>query len=702
MTDLSSLFADEVVTNAYTRFVSVPGLDGQIALVTLDNGFDHTKPNSFGPAGLTAFGAALDEAFAANPAAVAVTGKPFIFAAGADLKGVPAVTEHAQGVELGKLGHDVFRKLRESSIPTFAFVNGLALGGGLEVGLHAHYRTVADNVPALGLPETMLGLVPGWGGTQLLPNIIGPEHAVTLILENPLNNGRTIRATQAKKLGYADEVFGSADFLEQSLAWAAKVINGEIAPVRPEIDRGSGWDAAVARAKALVDGKTRGFAPAALRAIELLELARGTDISDSASLDKGFAAEDEALADLLLTDELRAGLYSFDLVNKRAKRPAGAPDKSLARKITGVGIVGAGLMAGQLALLFVRQLKVPVILTDIDQERIDKGVGYVHTEIDKLQRKGRLSPDASNRLKALVTGSLDKAAFAKTDFVIEAVFENMDVKKNVFAELEQHVSPETILATNTSSLSITEMAADLQHPERVVGFHFFNPVAVLPLLEVIKGVKTDDATLATAFATAKSLKKSAVLCGDKPGFVFNRLVTRTLGEVMTSVDEGTPFDVADNAVGALGMPMSPFTLLALVGPAIALHTGETLQAAYPDRFVSSPGLEALVAAKKPGVWSYEGGTQVVDPEVAALWPQGDNPSTADEVLDRTRRAFAEEIRIMLDEGVVAAPEDIDLCLILGGGFAFWNGGITPYLDRTGASDAVNGQRFLAPGVASVS
>ncbi|MCK0092222.1 3-hydroxyacyl-CoA dehydrogenase [Rhodococcus sp. HNM0563] len=702
MTDLSSLFADEVVTNAYVRLVSVPGLDGRIALVTLDNGFDHTKPNSFGPAGLAAFGAALDEAFAANPVAVAVTGKPFIFAAGADLKGVPAVTERAQGVELGKLGHDVFRKLRESSIPTFAFVNGLALGGGLEVGLHAHYRTVADNVPALGLPETMLGLVPGWGGTQLLPNIVGPDHAVTLILENPLNNGRTIRAAQAKKLGYADEVFGSADFLEQSLAWAAKVLNGEITPVRPEIDRGAGWDAAIARAKALVEGKTRGHAPAPARAIELLELARSTDIADSASLDKGFAAEDEALADLLLTDELRAGLYSFDLVNKRAKRPAGAPDRSLARKITGVGIVGAGLMASQLALLFVRQLKVPVILTDIDQERIDKGVGYVHTEIDKLQGKGRLSPDAANRLKALVSGSPDKAAFAKTDFIIEAVFENMDVKKNVFAELEQHISAETILATNTSSLSITEMAADLQHPERVVGFHFFNPVAVLPLLEVIKGDRTDDATLATAFATAKSLKKSAVLCGDKPGFVFNRLVTRTLGEVMTAVDEGTPFDVADNAVGALGMPMSPFTLLALVGPAIALHTGETLQAAYPDRFVSSPGLEALVAAKKPGVWSYEGGTQVVDPDVAALWPQGDNPSTADQVLDRTRRAFAEEIRIMLDEGVVAAPEDIDLCLILGGGFAFWNGGITPYLDRTGASEAVNGKRFLAPGVASVS
>ncbi|MFD4295495.1 3-hydroxyacyl-CoA dehydrogenase NAD-binding domain-containing protein [Rhodococcus sp. NPDC058505] len=701
MSDIASAFADEVVTNAYTKLIAVPGIEGPVALITLDNGFDHSKPNSFGPRGLLAFDAALDEAFAAHPAAIAVTGKPFIFAAGADLKGVPSISSREQGLELGRLGHKVFRRLRESSVPTFGFVNGLALGGGLEVGLHCHYRTYADNLPALGLPEAMLGLVPGWGGTQLLPNIVGPAHAVTIAVENPLNNGRTFTAAQAATFGLADAVFGGADFLEQSLAWAAKVLAGEIVPARPEIDRGAGWDEAIARATAIVAGKTKNNAPGAVRTVALLDAARRVDLTDPATLDAGFAAEDEALADLLMTDELRAGLYAFNLVNSRAKRPAGAPDKSLARKVSGVGIVGAGLMASQLAMLFVKQLKVPVILTDIDQERIDKGVGYVHAEIDKLAGKGRLSPDAANRLKALVTGSLDKAAFAKTDFVIEAVFENMDVKKKVFAELEEHIAPETILATNTSSLSITEMAADLTHPERVVGFHFFNPVAVLPLLEIIRGERTDDATLATAFATAKSLRKSAVLCGDKPGFVFNRLVTRTLGEVMAAVDEGTPFDIADNAIAELGMPMSPFTLLALVGPAVALHTGETLQAAYPERFPSSPGLEALVEARKPGVWTWTDQGQVVDPEVAALWPQGDTPSTAEQVLDRTRRAFAEEIAIMLDEGVVAAAEDIDLCLILGGGFGFWNGGITPYLDRTGTSEAVNGSRFLAEGVASV-
>ncbi|RVW03989.1 3-hydroxyacyl-CoA dehydrogenase NAD-binding domain-containing protein [Rhodococcus xishaensis] len=701
MTDIANAFADEVVTNAYTKLVSVPGIDGPVALITLDNGFDHTKPSSFGPRGLLALDKALDEAFDAKPSAIAVTGKPFIFAAGADLKGVPSITAREQGLELGRLGHRVFRRLRESTVPTFAFVNGVALGGGLEVGLHCHYRTFADNVGALGLPEAMLGLVPGWGGTQLLPNLIGPSNAVTMAVENPLNNGKVINSKKALEFGIADVVLGSADFIEQSLAWTAKVLAGEVTPARPEIDRGQAWDDAIARAKAIVEGKTKNNAPGAVRTVELLELARTTDISDAKSLDAGFAAEDEALADLLMTDALRAGLYAFDLVNRRAKRPAGAPDKSLARKISGVGIVGAGLMASQLAMLFVKQLKVPVILTDIDQERIDKGVGYVHDEIDKLLAKGRLSPDGANRLKALVTGSLDKAAFAKTDFVIEAVFENMDVKKKVFAELEEHISPETVLATNTSSLSITEMAADLEHPERVVGFHFFNPVAVLPLLEVIKGEQTDDETLATAFATAKALKKSAVLCADLPGFVFNRLLTRALGEVMNAVDEGTPFDVADNAITELGMPMTPLALLALVGPAVALHTGETLHAAYPERFKPSPGLQAIVEARKTGVWTWTDQGQVIDPEVAALWQQGDKPSTAEEVLERTRRAFAEEIRIMLDEGVVAAPEDIDLCLILGGGFGFWNGGITPYLDRTGTSAAVNGTPFLAEGVASV-
>jgi 3-hydroxyacyl-CoA dehydrogenase len=245
------------------------------------------------------------------------------------------------------------------------------------------------------------------------------------------------------------------------------------------------------------------------------------------------------------------------------------------------------------------------------------------------------------------------------------------------------------------------MASTLQHPERVVGFHFFTPVAVLPLLEIIRAEKTDDATLATAFATGKALKKSCVLAKDEPAFVFNRLITRALGEVTAAVDEGTDYTTADKAVEPLGMPMSPMLLLQLVGPAIALHTAETLHQAFPDRYGVSEGLKALVEAGKTGVYSFGPDGMTVDPEVDKLWERGNNALTAEQVLERAASAIAEEIRLMLDEGVVAEAQDIDLCLLLGGGWAFWNGGITPYLDRTGISEKVNGKRFHAPGVASV-
>ena len=702
-------FPDEVVTRATTRLVTVPGLARPVAVITIDNGLDHTRPSTFGPQGLISLNTALDEAFAADPAAVAVTGKPFIFAVGADLSGVEQIASAELALAIAQTGHDVFRRLTESSIPTFAFVNGAVMGGGLELALSCHYRTLITNAAAISFPECFLGLFPGWGGTQLLPNLIGPDAAVKVIIENALNQNRMLKPAEAVALGIVDVLLDSADYLEQSLLWLAGVVNGEISVPRKEIDRGAGWDAAMAKARAIADGKTHGASIGVEKALELLELARDTVISGPLpgthphlDLDAGYAAETAALAEVLMTDALRAGLYSFNLVNKRARKPAGAPDKSLARPVTKVGVIGAGLMASQLALLFVRRLKVPVVLTDIDQARIDKGVGYVHGEIDKLLAKSRISGDEANRLRALVSGSLDKAAFADADFVIEAVFEELSVKQAVFAEIEEYVTAEAILATNTSSLSITDMAAKLKHPERVVGFHFFNPVAVLPLLEIVRGGQTDDASLATAFAVAKQLKKSAVLVKDAPAFVVNRLLTRFLGEVVSAVDEGTPFEVADRALEPLGLPMSPLVLLQLVGPAVALHVAETMHAAFPDRFGVSENLRRFVEAGKTAVWVWDDkGNQTVDPEVAALWQPGDKPLTEEQLRERALAALAQEIRLMLDEGVVAEAQDIDLCLILGAGWPFWLGGITPYLDRAGVSEKVTGKPFLAPGVASV-
>jgi 3-hydroxyacyl-CoA dehydrogenase len=342
---------------------------------------------------------------------------------------------------------------------------------------------------------------------------------------------------------------------------------------------------------------------------------------------------------------------------------------------------------------------VPVVLTDIDQQRVDKGVAYVHEQLDLQALKGRLGPDKLNRLKALVSGSLTKDAFADADFVIEAVFEELSVKQQVFAEVEAVVRPDCVLATNTSSLSVTDMAAKLEHPERVVGFHFFNPVAVLPLLEIVRAERTDEESLATAFAVAKALKKSSVLVKDAPAFVVNRLLTRFLGVVNEVLDEGTPVEVADGALAPLGLPMSPLVLMELVGPAVALHVSETLHAAFPDRFSVSANVGRLVGAGKKAF--YLPGTTELDPEVAALLVLGDKPSTSEEVRDRALAAIAEEIDLMLQDGVVAEAQDIDLCMILGAGWPFHLGGIIPYLDRTGVAEKVAGHRFLPAGLASL-
>jgi 3-hydroxyacyl-CoA dehydrogenase/enoyl-CoA hydratase/carnithine racemase len=698
---LTDTFPDEVVTRALARDIALPGRTGTFVLITLDNGFDHTKPNTFGPATLAGLSEVLStvraRAEAGEIVGVGVTGKPFIFAVGADLTGVPKVTSREQALAIGQLGHSVFEQLRTLPVPTFAFINGAAMGGGVEIALSAAYRSISAGVPAVALPECFLGLVPGWGGCFMLPNLIGVEKALKVIIENPLNTNRMLKGLQAFELGIADALFEPVTFLEDSLFWASQVITGQIVVDRPEVDRDeAAWKGAVAAAKGLVRAKTGGASPAPLRALELVSAAR------TAAREAAYAAEDNTLADLLMSDELRSSLYAFDLVQKRAKRPAGAPDRSLARPVTKVGIVGAGLMASQLAMLFAQQLEVPIVITDLDQDRVDKGVGYVHAEIDKLLGRGRIGPDRANRLKALVSGSTTKDDFADADFVIEAVFEDITVKKQVFAEVEAVVAPDCVLATNTSSLSITEMAADLKNPERVVGFHFFNPVAVMRLLEIIRGDKTDDTTLATAFDTGKKLKKTTILVKDSPSFIANRVLGRFMGEVARIVDEGTPLEVADRAFAGVA-PMPPFVLLGLVGPAIALHNNESLHRAFPERFYVSEGLRRLVAAGKPGFYLYPEGKPVLDPDVASLMDVPTDPVVLDsaQVRERVLSALAQEMRLMLDEGVVAAPMDIDLALITGTGFALWNGGLTPLLDRTGISEKVNGTRFLPVGVASV-
>ena len=689
---------EEVVTHALIRDIDLTpfGHKGSLALITLDNALDHTRPNTLGPQSLASIDAAITDAVSRKPAAIAVIGKPFIFAAGADLSGLAFLNKREQALAIGKLGHDVFRRFDEIGIPTFAFINGLALGGGLEIGLHCKYRTLASTA-FTALPEVFLGLVPGWGGATILPKLIGPERAVQVIIGNSLNNNTMMKAKDALALGVADAVYEPADFLERSVAFAAGVLSGSVKVERKDYSSDPAWDSALATGRAAALKKYGGAELASpTKALELMAAAK------SNTRGAGFDAEDVALADLTMSDPLRASLYAFNVIQKKRKKVEGAPKPALGRKVARVGVVGAGLMASQLALLLLRNLKCPVVMTDIDQERADKGVAWVKNELAKLVEKKRMSAESAGRLALLISGSSDQQVFAGCDFVIEAIFEELSLKQELFKKLEKIVGPECVLATNTSSLSVEAMSQRLVHPERVVGFHFFNPVAIMPLLEVARTSKTDDATTATAVNIGKELKKTMIICKDAPGFVVNRLLTRFMGEITDAVDEGTDPQVADNAMRSIGFPMSPFELLGLVGPGVALHVSETLNANLGPRYRISPTMQAMV---KEGVKTFyikgEDGKFTANPAALALVHKGTTPSSAEEVRLRALKALAEEARMMLDEGVVSTPAEIDLCMLMGAGWPMHLGGILPFLDREGISESVCGQRFHAPGIASL-
>jgi 3-hydroxyacyl-CoA dehydrogenase/enoyl-CoA hydratase/carnithine racemase len=688
---------DEVVTHSYVRDVTLAS-GKTLALLTLDNGRDHTRPSTLGPITMVELSDALDaqkaRAAKGEIAALAITGKPFILAAGADHSKVGDKPSKAIAKQMAQLGHQTLGKLTELGVPSFVFINGLALGGGLEIGLNANYRTIDRNAAAIGLPEVFLGIIPGWGGAYLLPNLIGIENALKVIIENPLKNNRMLGATDAFELGIADAIFDSANFLEDSLTWADGVLSGAIKVKRAnepgKIERAVKWDAAVGIARKMLENRIGTVAKSPYAALDLLKGAKSSDKKTA------FAAEDETLSELISGDQFRASIYAFTLVQKRAKRPAGAPDKALAKPVTKVGVIGAGLMASQFALLFVRRLRVPVVITDLDQAHVDKGLGYIRGEIDALLQKGRISPDEANRLTALVSGTTNKADFADCDWVIEAVFEELGVKQDVFADVEQYISETAVLATNTSSLSVEQIGAKLTHPERVVGFHFFNPVAVMPLVEVVKTSKTDDETLSTAMVTAATLRKNAVITADTPGFVVNRILAKLLGEAMHAVDTGTPFDVVDASIAPFGLPMTPFELLELVGLKVGAHVLDTHHAAFPDRFFESKNLHALAEHGRIFDRDSKGKIKGYDKKAVEIVSGGTTPMTGEQLLRRIEDGLADEVHRMLETPVVAAPEDIDLCLILGAGYPFQMGGVTPYLDRVGASERVFGDTFHHP------
>ena len=635
-----------------------------MALVTIDNGEDHTKPTFFGRAAMESLERLLPRLEEGDWAALVLTGKPFVFAAGADITEFPDATREL-AIAGSRAGHELFGRIRELPFPTVAAVNGACLGGGVEIALHCDARTISTAVRHFACPECFLGIVPAWGGTQLVPRLVGVETAVKFVVANPMRQNRVLTGPEAHELGFADRLFEPAEFLDESIAFALELVRTRDTP--RDTARDSPLAAEVIRkARGRLDDQLHGAAPAPYMALELIEGA-----CSGWSLEEGYRAEEEAVGELLPGRQARASLYAFDLVDRRAKRPPGRPDAE-PRAVNKVGIVGAGLMAAQLAALFLRRLEVPVAMRDISDEALANARESIESELQEQVAKGRYDEGKARFLASLVSTSTGYEHFADCDLVLEAVFEEPELKKRVFAELREHVKPECILATNTSSLSVTEMGAD-------VGIHFFNPVAVLPLVELVRTPDTDDVTLATAWAVAEQLRKRPVLVSDAPAFVVNRVLTRLLAVVLDAVEHGNTADEADEAILRLGLPMAPSVLLQMVGPRVAHHVLETLHEAYPDRF---PLLQTLA--------NYAEGKD----EVAL---REHDPKTQDEILEAALEAIADEIRHLLEEGVVAEAKDVDTALLLGAGWPFWLGGITKYLDQTGISEKMFGRPLAEVG-----
>ena len=636
---------------------------GDVALVTIDNGGDPTKPTFFGEQALESLDRLLDELEGSDFRAAVITGKPLVFAAGADITEFPDITRE-RAIEGARAGQELFARIGALPFPTVAAINGACLGGGVELALHCTARTISTAVRHFAFPEVFLGLFPAWGGTQLLPRLVGPETAIKVIVSNPLRQNRMLTGPQVATLGIADRLLEPSKFVDESLAFARELAKRPLE--RPEPDW-SDAETLLRRARTAVDDAVHGAAPAPYTALELIAGAREWTIEE------GYGRERDAIGELLPGPQAQASLYAFQLVELRAKRHPGRPVVA-PRKVNRVGIVGAGLMARQIATLFLRGLEVPVVIRDVKQEIVDDAIGDILGAIEEQVAKGRYDEGKGRFLSSLVSGSTDYEGFADCDLVLEAVFEELEVKKQVFAELERVVHDECVLATNTSALSVTDMAAGLRRPERVAGMHFFNPVALMPLVEVVRAAETDAVSLATVWDVGEKLRKRPILVNDAPGFVVNRVLTRMTRVIMDAVEHGTPVEDVDEAVMSLGMPMAPSVLLQMVGPRVANHVLERMHDAFPERFPLSPALAAIADGEEPVVLE-------------------DAPRSKEQIVDDVLEAVADEIHLLLEEGVVGEAADVDTGLLLGAGWPFFLGGITKHLDQIGMSERLFGHTF---------
>lgn len=680
----------------------------RIAVITFD--LPGSKANTLGQAVLADFEqiVAQLEARTDLDGVILQSGKPGMFIAGADLKELAMLRDEATKRVVIQRGLDMIARFEKLPCPTVALIDGACMGGGLEVALGFDYRLCGSNPKAeLGFPEVKVGLIPGWGGTQRLTRIVGPSQAAEMIC-----SGEPIKPSRARELGLAFDAVPSEKLLAEAqrlLAWSRQSGDWREARKRKQQPVGLSEDQlaftfAVARAQVLA--KTKGQLPAPLAALEAI--VQGCNLP----LDAGLKIETDKFVPLV------GGLISRNLIavffmNQRLAKDMGVADATLQPKpIQRVGVVGAGIMGAGIAGAHLRR-GLPALMLDVAEPALAKGVAAITKSLQGRVEIGRSTPAEMLQALALLNTTQNVAMLSDRDLVIEAVVENEDVKTKLYRELHAILPDDVILASNTSTISITRMSAAWKNPAHFAGLHFFNPVDRMQLVEVIRGEKTNDQTVVTLVAHAKKIGKSPIVVRDCPGFLVNRILFPYMNEAYALLEEGADPRTIDKVATAFGMPMGPITLSDVVGLDTALYAGMVVNRAFADRAKNTRIVGELVKAGRlgqksgAGFYSYSKGSRGVDdPALAPILEKcrtGQRKIALDEITDRMFLAMLVEASLVLSEAIVRDPADVDLGLLLGIGFPAFRGGLLRWADSEGLGNILQrlakyeslGKRFQA-------
>jgi 3-hydroxyacyl-CoA dehydrogenase/enoyl-CoA hydratase/3-hydroxybutyryl-CoA epimerase/3-hydroxyacyl-CoA dehydrogenase/enoyl-CoA hydratase/3-hydroxybutyryl-CoA epimerase/enoyl-CoA isomerase len=639
------------------------------------------------------------------------SGKPGMFIAGADLKELGAADPKNQAMIRGLIqrGLGIPAAIETLPFPTVALIDGPCLGGGLEVALGFDVRLAGTSPKVeIGLPEVKIGLIPGWGGTQRLTRIIGPSQAAEMIC-----SGEPVRAKRALELGIVFDVVAT-EKLESEARRILKDLaaSGAWKDQREKRRQPVGLSEeqmqfTFAVARAMVLDKTKGKLPAPMAALDAIE--KGCN----RPLDEGLKFETEAMVPLVGSPISRSLIAVF-FMNQKIAKDTGVADATIQpMAVKRVGVLGAGIMGAGIASAHVRK-GVPAVVLDSNPQALEKGIAGIAAGFKGLVEKGRMKPDDLVAALARLGTAGSLSNLSECDVVIEAIVENEQAKVAMYKQLEPLLRPDAILASNTSTISITRMAQSVSKPERFAGMHFFNPVERMPLVEVIRGEKTSDATIVSLVAMARRIGKSPIVVKDGPGFLVNRILFPYLNEALILLEEGAEPRAIDKAALEFGMPMGPITLYDVVGLDTSLFAGAVLQAAYPDRAVGSKLLAEMVKSGRlgqksgAGFFAYAKGPKGTDdPAFAAILAKHRTQQKTFTDEELTQRLFlpmlTEAVRA-LQEGIVRDPVDLDMALIMGIGFPAWRGGLMRWADATGLAKIVEmlkryqslGARYAVP------